>query len=125
MKTNYAIIETGGKQYKVSTGEKVKVEYLGAGEGKEVELSKVLLIADEGEKIFGSPMIENARVNAVCLEEGKGKKVIVFKYKNKVRYRVKKGHRQPFTKLEIKEIIKPGEKKARNTSKKEAAGGEG
>jgi large subunit ribosomal protein L21 len=124
MKDNYAIVETGGKQYKVASGEKVNVDYLGAGEGKPVDLSRVLVIADGEEKIIGTPTIENARVSAVCLNEGKGKKVTVFKYKNKVRYRVKKGHRQPFTRLEIKEIVKPGGaavKKAK--SAKEVSGG--
>lgn len=121
MKDNYAIIETGGKQYKVFAGEKVNVEYLGAGEGKAVEISKVLAIADGDEKIFGTPTIDNASVKAVCLSEGKGKKVTVFKYKNKIRYRVKKGHRQLFTRLEIKEIVKPSgkiEQKTNKTSKK-------
>ncbi len=105
MKETYAIVETGGRQYKVAAGDKVNVEYLAAGEGKKVELSRVLLIADGKNVVVGSPTIENAKVTATYLGEGKGDKVIVFKYKNKVRYRRKTGHRQPFTRLEINEIV--------------------
>ena len=126
MKETYAIVETGGRQYKVAAGDKVNVEYLGAGEGKEVELSKVLLIADGKDVVIGSPTIDNAKVTATCLNEGKGDKVIVFKYKNKVRYRRKKGHRQLFTTLKINDIVKPGgEVKVKTTRKRKAkAGGE-
>jgi large subunit ribosomal protein L21 len=126
MKEMYAIVETGGRQYKVAAGDKVNVEYLAAGEGKEVELSKVLLIADGKDVVIGSPTIDNAKVTATCLNEGKGDKVIVFKYKNKVRYRRKKGHRQLFTTLKINDIVRPGgEVKAKTTRKRKAkAGGE-
>jgi large subunit ribosomal protein L21 len=107
IKEAYAIIETGGKQYKVAPGNKINVEYLNAGDGKEVELSRVLLIADGKERIVGTPAIENAKVTAKCVSEAKGDKIIVFKYKNKVRYRRTKGHRQLFSTLEIKDIVKP------------------
>jgi large subunit ribosomal protein L21 len=116
----YAIVETGGKQYKVSPGDKVEVDFLNAGNGKDVELDKVLFIADSGDQIIGKPIVEKAKVTATCLEESKGEKVIVFKYKNKVRYRRKKGHRQLFSKLEIKDIIKP-DGKAMSKPKKEKA----
>jgi len=126
MKDAYAIVETGGKQYKVIPGQKVDVDRLGAGEGQEVELAAVLFIADGAGSITGSPTIEGARVTATCLGEKKDSKVTVFKYKSKVRYRRKKGHRQPYTTLEIKEIVKPGAaapaRKARKA--KAAAGGE-
>jgi large subunit ribosomal protein L21 len=124
-KEAYAIIETGGKQYKVTPGHKVNVEYLNAGEGKNVELSKVLLIADGKDRIVGTPAIENAKVTATCIGEAKGDKVIVFKYKNKVRYRRKTGHRQLFSTLEIKDIVKPdGKISAKPHREKTKAGGE-
>lgn len=104
----YAIVETGGKQYKVAAGDTVTVNYLDAGQGKEVELSQVLLIADGKDTTVGNPTIENAKVTATCLKEGKGDKVIVFKYKNKTRYHRKNGHRQLLTTLKINNIVKPG-----------------
>ena len=119
MKSNYAIVETSGKQYRVAAGDRLKVDYIGVGEGSEVELSRVLLINDGDGTIIGSPVIENASVKATCVGEGKDKKIIVFKYKPKVRYRVKKGHRQQYTMLKIDDIIKPGGKAAKKTSKKE------
>ena len=119
----YAIVETGGKQYKVAAGEKVNVDYLGLGEGKEVELSRVLLIVDDKDTIVGTPTIDNAKVTASCIGEGKGDKIIVFKYKPKVRYRRKTGHRQLFTRLEITEIIKPGSEAAKGTRKEKVKSG--
>jgi large subunit ribosomal protein L21 len=124
MTQSYAIVETGGKQYKVSPGQKIDVDRLKAAGGEDIELSRVLLIADEKDTIVGSPVIEGARVLATCLSENKGDKVIVFKYKPKVRYRRKKGHRQIYSRLEIKGIVKPGEETAqKKTPKKAAAGG--
>ena len=121
----YAIVETGGKQYKVAPGQKIDVNRLACNQGEDIELSRVLLIADGKDTVIGSPTIDGAKVVATCLGESKGDKVIVFKYKPKVRYRRKKGHRQILAKLEIKEIVKPGEeaivKKA--VRKKVAAGG--
>jgi len=123
-KDMYAIIETGGKQYKVAPGDKVEVDFLNAGSGKDVELEKVLFIAEKSEQIIGTPVIENAKVKATCLDESKGDKIIVFKYKNKVRYRRKKGHRQLYSKLEIKDIVKPdGKSVSRPRKAKAAAGG--
>jgi len=125
MTQNYAIVETGGKQYKVAPGQKVDVDRLAVAEGEAVELSRVLLIADGEDTIIGSPNINGAKVIATCLGEHKGDKIIVFKYKPKVRYRRKKGHRQLYATLEIKEIIKPGEEAApKKTQKKKAAVGD-
>ena len=119
----YAIVEKGGKQYKFSPGEKVKVDFLDAVQEKRIEFDKVILIVDGDEQIIGQPVIDNAKVIATCLDEGKDDKVIVFKYKSKVRYRRKKGHRQLFTKLEIKDIIKPDGKAISAPKKKKAAVG--
>ena len=125
MNKAYAIVETGGKQYKVHAGNKIKVDYLGIDEGKEVELSQVLCINDGNDIIFGNPIIDEAKVMATCVGEGRDRKITVFKYKPKVRYRVKKGHRQRFTTLEIKDIVKPGKKAAKKEQKeKEPAGGD-
>jgi large subunit ribosomal protein L21 len=103
----YAIIETGGKQYKVTPGEIIDVERLDVTEGNTVELDKVLLIA-EGDKVtVGRPTVDGAKVIATSQGEGKGKKVIVFKYKPKVRYQKKTGHRQLHTRLVIDKIVTP------------------
>jgi large subunit ribosomal protein L21 len=127
MAQTYAIVETGGKQYKVAPGQKIDVDRLAVAEGEDVELSRVLLIADGEDTIIGSPTIDGAKVIATCLGERKGDKIIVFKYKPKVRYRRKTGHRQLYATLEIKEIIKPGEEAApppkRTRQKKAAVGG--
>ncbi|MCD8089908.1 MAG: 50S ribosomal protein L21 [Clostridiales bacterium] len=99
----YAIIETGGKQYKVSEGDVITVEKLGVTEG-EYTFDKVLVIAD-GENIsVGAPTVEGASVTAKVLGEGKAKKVIVYKYKPKKGFHKKCGHRQPFTKLSVTKI---------------------
>ena len=100
----YAVIETGGKQYKVAPGQTVDVEKLHV-EGGTVELDKVYLVADGDKITVGRPTIAGAKVIADVVGDGKGDKVLVFKYKPKVRYRVKKGHRQPYTRLAIKEIV--------------------
>jgi large subunit ribosomal protein L21 len=124
MTQTYAIVETGGKQYRVAPGQKIDIDALGAAEGENIELSRVLLIADGKNTLVGNPTIDGARVIATCLNEGKGDKVVVFKYKPKVRYRRKKGHRQLHTKLEIKEIVAPGGEAApTKTPKKKATGG--
>ncbi len=123
MKENYAIVETGGKQYKVAAGEKLDVDYLGVSEGEQIELSKVLFITDGKDTIIGNPIIDKAKVTATCIGEGKGDKIIVFKYKPKVRYRVKKGHRQLFTRLEITEIVKPGDKASGSAQKEKVTSG--
>ena len=124
MTQTYAIVETGGKQYKVAPGQKVDVDRLAIAEGEDIELSRVLLIADGKDTIIGSPTIDGAKVTATCLGEEKGDKIIVFRYKPKVRYRKKTGHRQLYSRLEIREIVKPGEEAApKKTRKKKAATG--
>jgi large subunit ribosomal protein L21 len=101
----YAIIETGGKQYKVSENEIIKVEKLDAEEGSDFEFSKVILINKDGEITTGNPYLENARVIGEVLETKKDKKIIVFKFKRRKNYKRKKGHRQFYTKLKIKDIL--------------------
>jgi large subunit ribosomal protein L21 len=102
----YAVIEIGGKQYKVAPKQTIEVERLNVSEGDTVELDKVLFIGGDGDTLVGNPIIKGAKVVATCLGEAKGEKVIVFKYKSKVRYRRKKGHRQTYTKILVNEIIK-------------------
>jgi large subunit ribosomal protein L21 len=123
MSTSYAIVATGGKQFRVKAGQVINAASLPVEKGKDVELSPVLLIADGDEVVIGTPGIEGAKVIATCLEQGKARKVIVFRYKNKVRERRKTGHRQPFTKLLIKEIVKPGGKVSKKPAKARVASG--
>ena len=99
----YAIIQTGGKQYKVAVGDEVLVEKLDAEIGTEVALD-VLLVAEGADVKVGQPVLEGVKATAKVLEQGKGKKVIVFKYKPKKNIRKKRGHRQPYTKVEITAI---------------------
>ena len=103
----YAIIETGGKQYKVIPGQTIDVERLDVAEGNTVKLDRVLLISDNDKVTVGTPIVDGAKVIATSLGEGKGKKIIVFKYKPKVRYRKKTGHRQLYTRLTIDKIVEP------------------
>ncbi|MEA1872340.1 MAG: 50S ribosomal protein L21 [Chloroflexota bacterium] len=102
----YAIIEIGGKQYKVAPKQTLEVERLDVPEGDVVELDKVLFIGEDENTLVGNPVIKGAKVVATSLGEAKGEKVIVFRYKSKVRYRSKRGHRQPCTKILVNEIIK-------------------
>ena len=99
-----AIIKTGGKQYIVQPGDKLKVEKLDAEEGKEITLGEVLLRNDGKKTDVGAPIIKDAKVVAKVLSHGKGKKLIIFKYKPKKRYKRKIGHRQLFTEIEIVNI---------------------
>lgn len=101
----YAVVEMGGKQYKVSAGDNVDVEKLPFEVGEKVELDRVLLVADGDEVRVGQPTVEGAKVLATVTDQAKGRKVIVFKYKPKERYRRKKGHRQAYTRLMIDEIV--------------------
>lgn len=100
----YAIIETGGKQYRVTEGTKLKVEKLGLEEGATVSFDKVLLVGEEGNVTVGVPYVSGAAVQAKVLANDKHKKVIVFKYKNKTNYRRFRGHRQPYTLVQIEGI---------------------
>lgn len=104
----FAIVETGGKQYKVSPGTVLRVEKLNAAEGEKVSLEKVLAVEKDGELVVGTPYIEGAKVAATVRCHGKARKIIVFKYKPKKNYRRKKGHRQLYTELVIEEITCPG-----------------
>lgn len=100
----YAVIETGGKQYRVEEGDILSIEKLASEEGGNVNFEKVLLISgEEGIKV-GKPYVEGASVEAEVLFHGKGKKIIVFKYKPKKNYHKKQGHRQPFTRVKITKI---------------------
>lgn len=99
-----AIIKTGGKQYVVSPGNRIKIEKLDKKEGAEVVFSEVLLL-DKGNQLeIGTPLVKGAKVSGKILKQGKAKKVIIFKYKTKKRYQKKKGHRQFFTQVEITKI---------------------
>lgn len=100
----YAIVESGGKQFKVTEGGTVYVEKVEAVVGDSVTLDKVFLVEKDGQVIVGSPLVAGANVTATVVEHGKDKKIIVFKYKSKKNYRKKQGHRQPFTKLHIDTI---------------------
>ena len=93
----YAIIETGGKQYKVAEGDVIKVEKLAVEEGQEYSFDKVLVVAKDSDVTVGAPYVSGAKVSASVLGEGKAKKVIVYKYKSKKGFHKKKGHTQPFT----------------------------
>jgi len=100
----YAIIRTGGKQYQVAAGDRLRVEKLQGNVGDTVELSDILMVVDGEEVKIGQPVIEGAKVVAKITEHGKADKVIVFKKKKRKGYRVKRGHRQQYTALTIEEI---------------------
>ena len=91
----YAIIETGGKQYRVQNGDKIAVEKLGVADGETVVFDKVLVVGEGAEAKVGTPYVEGSTVEGRVIETGKGKKVVIFKYKAKKDYRKKQGHRQP------------------------------
>ena len=99
-----AVIATGGKQYWVKEGDIVRIEKINLENGEKVEFDQVLMVNKDGEYIIGRPLVEKAKVTGKILNQGKAKKVIVFKYKPKKRYRKKTGHRQPFTEVLIEEI---------------------
>jgi len=96
-----AIIKTGGKQYKVAPGEKLRIEKIEAEEGSNISFDEVLLLVEKGKTQIGQPFIKDAKVSAKILSQDKADKVTIFKYKSKKRYHVKRGHRQPFTLVEI------------------------
>lgn len=102
-----AVIKTGGKQYLVEPGKRINIEKIDKKEGEEIEFSEILLLEKDGEIKIGKPFIEGAKVIGKIIKQGKQKKVIVFKYRRKTRYKVKKGHRQPFTRVEITKIETP------------------
>lgn len=97
----YAIIQTGGKQYRVSEGVVLNVEKLDVEEGKEVVFDKVLTVEKDGDVRVGKPLVDGAKVKAKVAKQGKAEKIFVFKYKAKVNSRKRQGHRQPYTQVEI------------------------
>ncbi|KXB43701.1 hypothetical protein HMPREF3188_01483 [Tissierellia bacterium KA00581] len=101
----YAIIETGGKQYRVEEGKSIFVEKLNVNEGDKVSFDRVLFLANGEDVKVGSPVVEGAKVSAVVEKQVRGKKLVIFKFKAKKNYRKKKGHRQPFTKVKIESIV--------------------
>lgn len=100
----YAIIETGGKQYRVQEGDTLFVEKLSVEAGSSVEIEKVLAVSKDNSLTVGSPIVAGAVVKATVIEEGRARKVTIYKYKAKKDYRKKQGHRQPYTKLKIESI---------------------
>lgn len=100
----FAIIQTGGKQYRIESGDSIKIEKLPVPEkGNEIVFDEVLLIDDGKTTTVGTPFIKGAKIKAEFVEEGRNKKLITVKFKNKINYRRQKNHRQPFTKVKIKE----------------------
>jgi len=99
-----AVIKTGGKQYLVTPGKKIKVEKLNKKDGAEVSFGEVLLVEKNKKVEIGDPQVKGAKVTGKVISQGKRDKVIIFKYKPKKRYKIKKGHRQSFTEVEITAI---------------------
>jgi large subunit ribosomal protein L21 len=103
----YAVIKTGGKQYRVSQGDVIVVEKIKRAEGVDnITFQEVMMVVDGDDVTVGTPFIDGAKVQATVVEDGKNEKIIVYKYKKKKDYRRKQGHRQPYTKVEITEILK-------------------
>ena len=100
----YAIIATGGKQYKVAEGDVIRVEKLGVDAGQSVTFDQVLVVSNDAELKIGTPVVDGASVTATVVKEGKAKKVIVYKYKPKTGYHKKNGHRQYYTAVRINKI---------------------
>lgn len=105
----YAVVRTGGKQYRVEEGRTIKVERLPGEAGDTVELRDVLLMGEGADVTLGAPVIEGARVMGTIAEQGRASKVVVFRYKAKTRSRKKTGHRQAYTKLLVEDILAPGQ----------------
>ena len=114
----YAILESGGKQYRAEEGQVIEVDRLAAEEGSTVELEQVLLLVDGDTTQVGAPLVTGAHIKASVLEHIRGPKILVFKYKAKMRYRVRQGHRQNYTCLRIERIAAGG----RTAAKKASAG---
>jgi len=104
----FAVIKSGGRQYKVSVGQRLEVNRLPVEVGKQVQFDEVLLISDAANTMVGTPLVENAMVLATATEHGRGEKLIVFKYKSKKRYRHRRGHRQELTIFTIDDIVADG-----------------
>ena len=101
----YAIVEDGGKQYKAIEGSTIDLDHFSTEVGEQVDLDRVLLINDGKDVTIGTPYVSRAKVEATVVSQIKGPKIVVFKYKPKIRYRVKQGHRQRFTRLRIDSIL--------------------
>lgn len=101
----YAIIETGGKQYKVEEGQELVIEKLAAEADETVTVEKVLMLNNDGAVTVGKPFVEGAKVTLKVVENGKARKITVYKYKPKKNYRRKKGHRQPFSRVVVESIV--------------------
>ncbi|MFC2170312.1 50S ribosomal protein L21, partial [Acidobacteriota bacterium] len=101
----FAVIKTGGKQYRVQEGDVIQVEKLNSDEGQKIRFDQVLLIEQEEKTLIGTPFVEKAEVRAVIVENFRGKKIIVFKKKRRKQYKRKTGHRQELTKVRIEEIV--------------------
>ena len=104
MSQTFAVIKTGGKQYKVAEGQKLRIEKLKAEEGSEVVFDDVLMVASDTDLKVGTPKVEGVKVSAKIAKQARARKIIVFKYRAKKRYKKKAGHRQHFTEVEIKKI---------------------
>jgi large subunit ribosomal protein L21 len=113
----YAVIETGGKQYRVEVGTELEVELLDVEPGSTITLDRVLLVADGDSASIGAPMVDGAAVSAEVLRQTRGDKVIAFKYRPKARRRVKKGHRQDLTVLRVSDIVLDGKSAAKTAAK--------
>jgi large subunit ribosomal protein L21 len=113
----YAVIETGGKQYRVEVGTELEVELLDVEPGKTITLERVLLVADGSDSSIGRPLVSGAEVSAEVVRQSRGEKLISFKYRPKARSRVKKGHRQELTVLRINDIVFGGKSAAKSARK--------
>lgn len=116
----YAIIESCGKQYKVAEGDVVFFEKLDVEEGKKVTFDQVVLVSDDGKIEVGAPYVKGVKVEGKVVAHGKGKKILVYKYKAKKNYRRTQGHRQPYTKVEISKIKTAAEKTEKPVEEKKA-----
>lgn len=116
----YAVIETGGKQYRVEVGTELEIELLEAGAGETIAFDRILLVADGDAASIGRPVVENASVSAEVLRRDRGEKLISFKYRPKARSRVKKGHRQELTIVRISDIVLDGKSAAGDLAQVEA-----
>ena len=116
----YAVIKTGGKQYKVIAGEKIKVEKLETEIGGIVVIDKVLMISDETNTTIGAPLIAGATVSATVISQGRADKLMIFKFRRRKHYRKTQGHRQSFTEIQIGEIISAGAAQEKSAAAKPA-----
>lgn len=117
----YAVIETGGKQYRVQEGDVITIEKLKVSAGDDIAFDKVLVLNDDEKVLVGSPIIESAKVFGTVVENGKGEKVIIYKYKSKKDYRKKQGHRQPYTMVKIESLSADGKPAPKKVVEKPAA----